>query len=425
MARTTITEAAVAKFIKTGTNGKAKAELRDGAGLVLRLTAAGSATWFFVYRVGGAGRYGTQRWLKIGDYPGLSVDKAKAAADVHRGKVALGADPAAELREAKRKAKAVVSVALDSYEQHIQSRGLLKAKTMMSSLRRGLGHLMKRDLAELDRKTLVDALGRIETAGARADFRKHMTVFFNWLTTCGLTQSNVMAGYRMPAATKADKVAAEEKLRVLTEPEVRDVWNAAGQLGVFGSLVQLGLATGLRRNELAALRRSWIDRAAGIITLPAAVMKSGKQHVVVITTSVAEVVDAQKDRGGDLVFSSERRHGGDTQLSGWSQLVKKLRKASGVKDVALHGLRRTFRSQLAELGVAEPVAEAMIAHARPDLVARYNKAELLAARRDAAQLYDGWLRGVIERKDGADAGNVVQLGAKTKAGGGKRKPRAA
>ena len=51
----------------------------------------------------------------------------------------------------------------------------------------------------------------------------------------------------------------------------------------------------------------------------------------------------------------------------------------------------------------------MIAHRRSGLVARYNRAELWAQRRDAAEKLDAWLSGVVSRTDGPEAGNVVPL----------------
>jgi hypothetical protein len=49
--------------------------------------------------------------------------------------------------------------------------------------------------------------------------------------------------------------------------------------------------------------------------------------------------------------------------------------------------------------------EAMIAHRRPDLVARYNRAELWAQRREAAEAFDAWLTALVS----PSGANVVQL----------------
>ena len=76
---------------------------------------------------------------------------------------------------------------------------------------------------------------------------------------------------------------------------------------------------------------------------------------------------------------------------------------SGVKGVGLHDLRRTYRSALADLGVREELAEAMIAHRRSDLVSRYNRAQLWTLRRDAAEKFDVWLASVVSRIDGDGA----------------------
>ena len=140
-------------------------------------------------------------------------------------------------------------------------------------------------------------------------------------------------------------------------------------------------------------------------------MKSGREHVVPIGRLIAELLDQTPNRGAGLVFPSERRLGGATPMSGWSQLVTRLRQASGVEGVGLHDLRRTYRSALADIGVREELAELMIAHRRTGLIARYNRAQLWTQRRDAAEIYDAWLNGVVNRTDGDGAANVVPLGA--------------
>ena len=63
------------------------------------------------------------------------------------GEVAAGGDPRADIRETKRRERAMVVAALDDYEAWIESRHLRAAGQTMSALRRGLGHLLQRDLA--------------------------------------------------------------------------------------------------------------------------------------------------------------------------------------------------------------------------------------------------------------------------------------
>ena len=321
--------------------------------------------------------------------------------------------PAPTFDEAKRRERAIVVAALDDYEAWIKGRQLRATGQTMSALRRGLGHLLQRDLAQLDRVALIDAIERIERSGrlgAAREFRKHLRTFLNRQLSQGRIAIDPLAGYRMPAATKEDTLAAEEHGKALTEAEIAALWRAASGIGgPFGGLVKMGLLTGLRRGELAAMRWDWIDRQGLRITVPGRVMKNGREHAVPITDLIAKLLDETPDRGGGLVFPSEKRLGGATPMSGWSKLMTRLREASGVEGVGLHDLRRTYRSALADLGVREEIAEAMIAHRRSGLVARYNRAELWDQRRDAAEKLDAWLAGVVSRTDGAEAANVVPL----------------
>ncbi len=211
---------------------------------------------------------------------------------------------------------------------------------MMSALRRGLSHLLQRDLAELDRVVLIDAIERIERsgrAGAARDFRKHLRTFINRQLSLGVIAIDPLAGYRLPAPTKDDVIEAEEHGKSLDEAEILAVWRAASSIGgPFGALVQMGLLTGLWRGELAPLRWDWIDRVGLKITVPGKVMKSGREHAVPITNMIAKLLDETPDRGGGLVFPSEKRLGGATPMSGWSKLLTRLRLESGVAGVGLH-----------------------------------------------------------------------------------------
>jgi integrase len=410
------TTTSVERFIRTGVpEGKPHSSFRDGSGLCLRLLPSGAASWQFIYRPRGVGRSGAQRTVTLGSWPAIDVRRAGEEAKRLAGEVAARRDPRADINEAKRRERALVAAALDAYEKWTVARRLRKVDTMMSSLRRGLGHLLQRDLKELDRVTLIEAIERIERsgrAGAARDFRKHLRTFINRQLSLGVISVDPLAGYRMPAATKDDVIEAEEHGQSLNEPEILAIWRAATSIGgPFGGLVKMGLLTGLRRGELAALRWDWIDREGLKITVPGKVMKNGRVHTVPITSLIAQLLDETPDRGGGLVFPSEARLGGATPMSGWSKMITRLWLVSGVKGVGLHDLRRTFRSTLADLGVREELAEAMIAHRRSDLVSRYNRAQLWTLRRDAAEKLDVWLASVISRIDGDEAANVVPLGS--------------
>ena len=81
-------------------------------------------------------------------------------------------------------------------------------------------------------------------------------------------------------------------------------------------------------------------------------------------------------------------------------MVSKLQQASGV-DFRLHDLRRTARTLMSRLGVAEDIAELAIGHVRADLIARYNKDEAWESRRDAFTRVSAHVATLIGARAGA------------------------
>ena len=100
-------------------------------------------------------------------------------------------------------------------------------------------------------------------------------------------------------------------------------------------------------------------------------------------------------------------------MSGWTQLVAKLRAASGV-DFTLHDLRRTMRSGLSRLGVDHDTAELAIGHQRDDLVRRYNKDDCWPARIAAAERWAKHVGSLVPPEDQSSV--VIRLSTKREAG---------
>ena len=137
-------------------------------------------------------------------------------------------------------------------------------------------------------------------------------------------------------------------------------------MGSFGRLTQLALLTGMRRGELSGLR--WPD-IRDRIALEARHTKGGAAHEIPLTELMRATLAKQPSTSSALVFPSSRANG---RISGWTKLVNRLVKESGV-ELTMHDTRRTCRTLMSRLGVNEDIAELAIGHRRADLVARYNK----------------------------------------------------
>jgi len=98
-----------------------------------------------------------------------------------------------------------------------------------------------------------------------------------------------------------------------------------------------------------------------------------------------------------LVFPSSKTGG---RIKGWTKLVAKLQQVSGV-DFRLHDLRRTARTLMSRLGVAEDIAELAIGHVRVDLITRYNKDRAWEGRCDAFARVSAHVESLIGAREGA------------------------
>lgn len=419
----TITKKAVETAIATGPGGKPYIMLWDSgvAGFGLRIRANGGASWLLRYRPKNAARGAPVKSMTLGVWPAMTVEAARALALGHVGKIALGGDPADELRQARARSRSIVGAALDDYAMSLAQRHIVKADEVMASLRRGFAPEINSEIGDLDVRTLVGLVDRIATTkrkrkdgtsytvpGAAAEFRKNARAFLGWAALKGLVKFNALAGYRAPAKSRMERrIGKLRSGRALDDREIVAVWDAAESMGAFGALVRLGVLTGLRRNELAELR--WSDIRDGMIVIPEGRTKTGREHRVPVTETMQSVLAALPgSTKGALVFPSAVT---GSAMAGWSKLTPKLAKASGV-SFRLHDLRRTCRTIMSRLGVSEAVAEAAIGHARAGLIATYDKHDLWNERVAAFEAVSAHVARIVAAPVPGDTGaltNVVPL----------------
>jgi hypothetical protein len=137
------------------------------------------------------------------------------------------------------------------------------------------------------------------------------------------------------------------------------------------------------------------------------------EHRVPLTDDLLKLLaELPRFRSGDHVFTTTF---GKTSIAGFSKYTARLHRAMRAElgpdlpSFTLHDLRRTFRTRLSEVGVAERVAELCIAHApRNALVRIYDQHRFEAEIRTAHERWHQRLRGIIE----PPPANVVTLAAR-------------
>ena len=82
----------------------------------------------------------------------------------------------------------------------------------------------------------VDRIAKTGKRGAAKDLRKHKHTLLEWCVGEGYVEHNVLAGYRAPKDTRAQRVGRRTKGRALIDEEIIKVWHASGKLGGFWAM---------------------------------------------------------------------------------------------------------------------------------------------------------------------------------------------
>lgn len=333
-------------------------------GFGLRLTPKGARSYVLQYRMGG--REAPTRRYTIGTHGSpWTPETARKEAERILIMVRQGTDPVDHKKEQRRQA---VDLAFASYVEsfsrlYLQKRwkdwklgeGVLRREVVPALRNKPLPRIKRSDLTPIwDELQDRPAVARLTHATLRKLFR--------WAVSRGDIERSPMEGLPAPAP-----VAARD--RVLSDEELRLLWAATDQLGSpFGPLFKLLVLTGQRREEVAGVDWSELDRDHALWTLPGYRTKNAKPQLVPLAPAAIGVLDAlagsaEWPKQGYL-FSTT----GKTPVSGFSKAKRRLdelmesRLESRFSPWRAHDIRRTVATGLQRLGVRFEVTEAVLNH---------------------------------------------------------------
>jgi integrase len=359
-----------------------------GFGLRLHVDANNKLLRSFViqYRFGNR-----QRKINLGDAAKITVKQARDKAKEHFAQITLGVDPA-EVKEEQRRASAAlrfdnaVSQYLDQQEKRLRLASFKNCKLYLTGSQY-FANLHGMPVNEITRSHVSTAIDKIASRGTTVTAsrcRAWLSGFFVWCLERGHADSN-------PVIDSATVKASPPRDRVLSDDELRAVWNACGD-DSFGKIVRLLILTGCRRQEIGGLRWSEIDLDNGTLTIPGSRTKNKRAHTLPITEAMREIIESvprQIDR--DWLFG-ERAEG----FTGWNSM---LTFNSGVKDWTLHDLRRTVATGMANLDVDPHIVEAALNHAsghKAGVAGTYNRAKYVPQIARAFALWCDHVASVVD-----------------------------
>ena len=197
------------------------------------------------------------------------------------------------------------------------------------------------------------------------------------------------AGEAIQAAMPKNGNGEKRHHRAVGHASVADVLaNVRASTGWWGTrlAIEFCTVTATRSGEARQARWSEIDREAGLWTVPAERMKTGKEHRVPLSRQALAVLDDARALGGGapgavdgLVFPSARA----PRAVAGTVLMALL--ADLDTGTTLHGMRSAFRSWAAEQGVDRETAEAALAHTVKGVEGAYQRSDLFERRRALMQ----------------------------------------
>ena len=134
--------------------------------------------------------------------------------------------------------------------------------------------------------------------------------------------------------------------------------------------------TGLRDANMCGLQWSWEvpipELARSVFVIPAEEFKSQRPHVAVLNDAAWSIVESQRGKHLQWVFSYRGKRIKRMNNTAW----KRARRKAGLPSVRVHDLRHTFATRLRAAGVAEEDRCALLGHAVRTMPQLYASADV-------------------------------------------------
>jgi integrase len=404
-----------AKTVETAKPTASRQEVADAAcpGLYLTIQPTGAKGWAFRYRFGGK-----PSKLVLGTFPAMTLAKARQAASEARDKVDAGNDPATAKRLARsapapaKPADTFTTVLSDYNKRHLSKlRSGVEARRVME--RHCSPKWGDRLLGEIKRRDVLDLLDDLTSEGKATTanrVRVLLSGLFGWAVGRDIIEASPITGTKPPAKEQS-------RDRVLSDDELRWLWEASGEVGQpWLQLVRLLILTGQRRGEVAKMHDDEIQ--GDMWRLPAPRTKNGRAHDVALSKPARAILDGLERIGpyvctttGTEPFSgfSKGRQAINTKMLAIAQ--KERGEAVVIPPWTLHDIRRTVATGMARAGIAVRVTEAVLNHVSGTaggIVAVYQRHDYADEKRQALEAWARMVDGIV---NGTPA-NVVKLEAR-------------
>ncbi|QJT09410.1 tyrosine-type recombinase/integrase [Oceanidesulfovibrio marinus] len=381
-------------------NAKPKAKvyrLADSHGLCLEIKPSGSKHWRYRYRF-----QGKANMLSLGEYPLVSLAKARKKCDEARELLSDGIDPSqerkAEKKERERQARTFKDVGEEWVAKKSQKWTALTIERNSGILTRYLyPEIGDTPIADIEPPELLTALRKMESRGIHESAKRAHQL------------AGSILGYGV-ASGYCTRNSATDLKGALTPPDVThfasitDPRNVAPLLrsidGYSGQLVtkcalRLAPLVFARPGELRHAEWLEIDFDAAEWRIPAEKMKKRRPHIVPLSRQALDILQELHHLTGEgkYLFPSLRTTSRPISENTINAALRRM--GFDKSEMTGHGFRSMASTILHEQGWPSDVVERQLAHIEGNSVkAAYNYAEHLPERRRMMQSWADYLDGL-------------------------------
>lgn len=412
-------------------------------GLALRVSPpsvknpAGTKSWTIRYRT----KSGQQRRISLGGYPVVSLSKARDKALAVLASVADGADPVAENKETRARARAARLDTLrglgERYFEEAQKgrhkpNGRAKRSSTLALERSYFDRHVEREfgdrpVSEITRAELQVFVNKLADKHSPSAARHCRVVFqrlFAFARWQEITDSNPAQFVHVPDYKSRERILTDAELKVIwqgTEPPIPDTYYLSPGIALALRLATLTLQ---RRSEVAGMHTDEIDREARTWTIPGARTKNHRTHVVPLSDAVLAVIDQALELCGGAevevyrgyVFPSPRSSVKPVQPGALSLAFYRMAKAIGLQDVRTHDLRRTGSTNITSerIGIPRFIVSRVLNQVSDTggaatVTSVYDRHEYMSEKRRALDAWAALLQSIVTGAERPK--NVVLLAA--------------
>lgn len=333
----------------------------------------------------------------------LTLDEARQKARKWKAMIAASIDPGkvvAEIAEAQPETvpETIATVFAEYFKRHVKKEGqkdgrgkLLAPLRSATEIERIFDHYIFADLdgnerwrnrpiASIARRDVTALLDTIQdTNGAtQADaVLAQLSSMFNWFAARGDDfASPIVRGM------KRSKPSERKRKRVLSDEEIRILWQACDTQGTFGAYCQVLLLSLQRREKLRLMHRDYVT-SDGLWTIPREDREKGNAEYIRLPSVAMQIIKKHPTTPSRPYVFQGRLEG---PINGFTKdkaaLDAKMQEIAGysIPHWVLHDLRRTGKTLMIRAGVSPHVSERVLGHVISGVEGVYDQHDYLAEK---------------------------------------------